>query len=281
MTSNGVDHSLKATDDGIIEDNGGPNLTHYKSAGGMTISPELFEKLYLTPKTAVTGDFRKRFANPTPLGLMGFIIAANTFAMIEMGWGGAASLDAVVGIFYFTGPVLLLLTTIFEWIMGNFFSMIVMGMFSVFWLSFGVLQTPSWGIAASYSATGDAAAGAATKAYNAAIALYLLVWGFWLFTTFIFTLKTNTIFAAIFFFAFLSSFVFSGAYWKVSTGDYDIATKLQKTGGALFFILALLGYYITVVMIAAEMRMTVNLPVGDLSHFWPQNTDLADMEKQD
>jgi uncharacterized protein len=112
--------------------------------------------------------------------------------------------------------------------MGNFFSMIVMGMFAVFWLSFGVLETPSWGIAASYSATGDAAQGAASVGYNAAVALYLLVWGFWLFTTWIFTLKTNTVFALIFFFAFLSSFIFSGAYWKVSTGDYDMAMKLQK-----------------------------------------------------
>jgi hypothetical protein len=119
------------------------------------------------------------------------------------------------GIFFFTGPVLLLLATIFEWIMGNFFSMMVMGMFAVFWLSFGVLETPSWGIAASYSANGDAAAGAATVGYNAAVALYLLVWGFWLFTTWIF-------------FAFISSCRFSAAYWKVSTGDYSMATKLQK-----------------------------------------------------
>jgi succinate-acetate transporter protein len=114
-----------------------------------------------------------------------------------------------------------------EWIMGNFFSMMVMGMFAVFWLSFGVLQTPSWGIAASYSATGNAAEGAATKGYNAAVALYLLVWGFWLFTTWIFTLKTNTVFALIFFFAFVSNFIFSAAYWKVSTGDYAMAMKLQ------------------------------------------------------
>jgi hypothetical protein len=114
-----------------------------------------------------------------------------------------------------------------EWIMGNFFSMMVMGMFAVFWLSFGVLQTPSWAIAASYSATGDAVAGAGSKGYNAAVALYLLVWGFWLFTTWVFTLKTNTVFALIFFFAFLSSFLFSGAYWKVATGDYAMAKKLQ------------------------------------------------------
>jgi hypothetical protein len=117
---------------------------------------------------------------------------------------------------------------IFEWIMGNFLSMMIMGMFAVFWLSFAVLQTPSWMIAQSYSTTGNAAEGAASKGYNAAIALYLMVWGFWLFTTFIFTLKTNTIFAGIFFFAFMSSFIIGGAYWKVSTGDYDMAMTLQK-----------------------------------------------------
>lgn len=280
MATNGVTNR-KGEDDGMIhvtDDKLGGNLSHVKT--GMTISPELFEKLYLTPKTPAVGDFRKRFANPTPLGLMGFIISATTFAAIMMGWGGSTTLVGVAGIFFFTGPVLLLLALIFEWIMGNFLSMMIMGMFGVFWLSFGVLETPSWAIAASYSPTGDAAEGAASKGYNAAVALYLLVWGFWLFTTWIFTLKTNTVFAAIFFFAFISSFLLSGAYWKVSTGDYGMAMKLQKAGGATFFILALLGYYITVVMMAAEMRMTISLPVGDLSHFWPTHPgDLADMEQ--
>jgi hypothetical protein len=33
---------------------------------------------------------------------------------------------------------------------------------------------------------------------------------------------------------------------------------------------------------AAEMRLSVKLPVGDLSHFWPRtDVDLADLEKQD
>lgn len=106
--------------------------------------------------------------------------------------------------------------------------MMVMGMFAVFWLSFGVLEAPSWGIAASYSATGNVAEGLASVGYNAAVALYLLVWGFWLFTMFIFTLKTNTVFAFIFLFAFISSFVLSGAFWKVSTGDFETAMRLQK-----------------------------------------------------
>jgi len=36
--------------------------------------------------------------------------------------------------------------------------------------------------------------------YNAGIALYLIVWGFTLFSFFIFTLRTNLVFAMIFFF---------------------------------------------------------------------------------
>lgn len=42
-----------------------------------------------------------------------------------MGWGGANGLQAVVGIFFFTGPVLLVLSTIFCWIAGQFFPMMV------------------------------------------------------------------------------------------------------------------------------------------------------------
>jgi succinate-acetate transporter protein len=55
------------------------------------------------------------------MGFVGFVISTFSFAMVLMGWGGAAGLSGVLGIFFFVGPVLLLLGTIFEWIMGNFF----------------------------------------------------------------------------------------------------------------------------------------------------------------
>src|ERR1700761_7609768 len=103
------------------------------------------------------------------------------------------------GMFLFTGPVLLILGFIFEWIIGNFFSMMVFSLFSVFWLSFGLLQLPTLDLAAAYSDNGlDAAAGAASRPYNAALALYLIVWGFAMLTFWVFTLKTNVIFASIF-----------------------------------------------------------------------------------
>jgi hypothetical protein len=61
--------------------NGGPSFTHelessetrdtalqkIRTAQSVTISPELFEKLYLSPQNVVKGDLRKTFGNPTPL----------------------------------------------------------------------------------------------------------------------------------------------------------------------------------------------------------------------
>jgi len=109
-------------DEDIEIEKGGYGLSQTITSGGMTISPELFEKLYLTPKTPHVGDNYKRFANPTPMGLVGFVISTFTFSMVSMGWGGASGLAGVAGIFFFVGPVLLILATIFEWITGNFFS---------------------------------------------------------------------------------------------------------------------------------------------------------------
>jgi len=188
-------------------------------------------------------------------------------------------LSGVAGIFFFVGPLLLTLATIFEWIMGNFFPMMVMSLFAVFWLSFGLLQLPSLGLAAAYSATGNAAEGALSKEYNSVIGLYLIVWGFALFTFWIFTLKTNSVFAGIFLFVTLAAWILAGAYFQVGSGNYAAAGRLQKAGGALLFIVAALGWYMTFVIMAAEMRLGISLPVGDLSHFWPK-TDIPISEAE-
>ena len=131
------------------------------------------------------------------------------------------------GIFFFVGPVLLLFSMVAEWIMGNFFPMMVMGLFAVFWLSFGMLQLPTLELGVPFSSSTDPS-GLGAPSYNAAIALYLLVWGFALFTFFIFTCKINAVFAAIFLLVSVASWVLSGAYWKVVAGDFDAAGKLQK-----------------------------------------------------
>jgi len=46
----------------------------YELAKTVTLTPELYEKLFISPKTQVAGDFRQRFGNPTPIGVLGFSV---------------------------------------------------------------------------------------------------------------------------------------------------------------------------------------------------------------
>lgn len=55
----GNDYHNEAINDSVLE--------RVRSSGLLTISPEMFEKLYLNPKTNVKGDLRNTFGNPTPL----------------------------------------------------------------------------------------------------------------------------------------------------------------------------------------------------------------------
>jgi uncharacterized protein len=52
-----------------MDDNMGSEeaLRRIRMSGGLSISPELFEKIYLSPKTQVSNNLRTTFANPTPL----------------------------------------------------------------------------------------------------------------------------------------------------------------------------------------------------------------------
>ena len=93
---NGHDYAhRRSSDDAIDSVDKIPTLTQVRSAGSISLTPELFEKLYLTPKTPHTGDALKRYANPTPLGFVGFVISTMTFSMVLMGWGGANGAYAV------------------------------------------------------------------------------------------------------------------------------------------------------------------------------------------
>jgi hypothetical protein len=112
--------------------------------------------------------------------------------------------------------------------------MMICGFFSVFWFSFGLLELPTMGFAASYSATGNAAEGAASVGYNSGIALYLIALGCTLFTFFIFTLRTNVVLAIIIGLATVAIWILSGAYFKVSSGDFGMASQLQKVLSHLF-----------------------------------------------
>ena len=60
-----------------------------------------------------------------------------------------------------------------------------------------------------------------------------------------------------------------------------MSANTEQGGGALLFVVAALGWYMCFIIMAGEMRITLRLPVGDLSHFWPKtDVELAAAERQ-
>jgi hypothetical protein len=47
----------------------------YELAKTVTLSPELYERLFISPKNDIPGDLRKQLGNPTPVGVLGFSVS--------------------------------------------------------------------------------------------------------------------------------------------------------------------------------------------------------------
>lgn len=70
------------------------NLQRINTTSSVMMTSELFEKLYLQPLGKVKGDLRSTFGNPTPLGLVGFVIGLTPLACCLAGWRGAGGTGA-------------------------------------------------------------------------------------------------------------------------------------------------------------------------------------------
>jgi hypothetical protein len=68
-------HENKDYQNGYTNGNSMPSLQQVKTEGSITITPEMFERMYLAPENKVSGDLRRTLGNPTPIGLGGFLIA--------------------------------------------------------------------------------------------------------------------------------------------------------------------------------------------------------------
>jgi hypothetical protein len=60
-------HTANSTDSDRIDKE--PRLTH--TSTNISLSPELFEKLYLAPKTPHANERVQQYANAAPLGFLG------------------------------------------------------------------------------------------------------------------------------------------------------------------------------------------------------------------
>ena len=118
----------------------------------MTISPDIFEKLYLQPKGQVKGDLRKTFGNPTPLALIGFVVGLMPLSIQLMGWrgsGGGAIATTTDSIWF--GGMLLILGGFLEFLLGNTFPFCVFMAYGCHFLTFATTTIPWFNAVAAYT----------------------------------------------------------------------------------------------------------------------------------
>lgn len=247
------------------------HINKIRTAGSISMSPELFEKLYLSPQNKVKGDLRQTFGNPTPIALVGFLLSLTPLSCDLMGWRGAGGSGASgIGAYFFFGGLLMFIGGLLEWVLGNSFPSIVFLSFSGFWFTFGATLNPSFAAFASY-APADAtsvAEGLQTQGFNAGFGFFLLFMAVMCFIYLICSLRTNIVFFIIFLTLVLTFTLLTGAYWALAAdfeGNAAFAGKLVKAGGACAFVTCLAGWWIFAAILLAILDFPLQLPVGDLS----------------
>jgi len=243
-------------------------LRRLRTAGSLTISPELFEKIYLSPKNQVSNNIRSTFGNPTPLALCGFILALTPLSNILLNWRGSGGFGASdTGIYYFFGGLLMLLGSLLEFILGNTFPFVVFGSFGAFWLSFGATLTPYFNAFIAYDPEHPATAETSPGFVNS-FAFFQVYMGLLCLVFLICSTRTNICFMCIFILLVPAFGCLAAAFWKLglaTAAAAHTATNLLHAAGGMTFAVSLLGWYLFLVQLLASVDFPLNLPVGDLS----------------
>lgn len=254
-------------------------LRKIQTSGSISISPELFEKIYLSPQNKVAGDLRKTFGNPTPLALVGFLLSLSPLSCDLMGFRGAGPAgngSATIGAYFFFGGLLMILGALGEFILGNTFPFIVFASFGAFWLTFAATLQPFYSAFENYAkspiggSTETSTTGLDSREFNAAFGFFLVFMAVLCFLYMILALRTNLVFFLIFLFLVPAFALLANAFFmnadNYAANASAVATQLQAAG-ALAFVVCMLGWYIWMAIMLASLDFPFQLPVVDLSRF--------------
>ncbi|CEL03788.1 Putative GPR1/FUN34/YaaH-class plasma membrane protein [Aspergillus calidoustus] len=258
----------------------------------LPISRETFEKLYLSPKhPSVVGDLRKKFGNPTPICLMGFLLAATPNACILMGWRGAGGNGGAIlwvlflsqfsvwisdlidsrcrPVYIFFGGIVQLLGGIGEWIIGNTFSCALFFTYGTFWLVQGATLMPFFATGTNYSPTGNSLEGQQTESYAASVAFYYVFLALLTFIYLICSIRTNICLFTALFLLVITFALTAGSFFQLANGEAELAHRLQVAGGAFNLALCFPIWHIFLTQVLEAVDFPIVLPVGDLSTVIP------------
>ncbi|CAI4635843.1 BMC_2a_G0046960.mRNA.1.CDS.1 [Saccharomyces cerevisiae] len=198
-----------------------------------------------------------KFANPAPLGLSGFALTTFVLSMFNARAQGITIPNVVVGCAMFYGGLVQLIAGIWEIALENTFGGTALCSFGGFWLSFGAIYIPWFGILDAYKDK--------ESDLGNALGFYLLGWALFTFGLSVCTMKSTIMFFALF-------FLLAVTFLLLSIANFTGEVGVTRAGGVLGVIVAFIAWYNAYAGIATRQNSYImvhpfSLPSNDKVFF--------------
>lgn len=192
------------------------------------LKTDLYEAFGGTLNPGLAPPSTHKFANPAPLGLAAFALTTFVLSMFNARAQGINTPNVVVGLAIFYGGLVQLIAGIWEIALENTFGGTALCSFGGFWLSFGAIHIPWFGILEAYAGTPDELADA--------LGFYLLGWCIFTLGLTICTMKSTVMFFSLF-------FLLTITFLLLSIGEFTGKVGVTRAGGVLGVIVAFIAWY--------------------------------------
>lgn len=201
--------------------------------------------------------YHRKFANPAPLGLMGFATTTLILSLFNVGARNIEIPNLILCMAFAYGGLAQFMAGMWEFAAGNTFGATAFSSYGAFWFSFGLIYWPGSGISAAYEG--------AEAEEASVLGIYLASWFVVTFIFLIAALRSSAALVSVFFFLTITFLLLFAGELVTSTGNTATGDALHKSGGAFGIITALCAYYTALAGLLTPDSSYFLIPVGDLS----------------
>lgn len=207
-----------------------------------------------------------KLANPSPLGLCAFALTTFVLSCINVNARGVYVPHIAVPLALGYGGLVQLLAGMWEMAVGNTLGATALSSYGGFWLAYGILLTPSFGVLGPGGAYDDAAI------ENSALGIFLAGWFVFSVVLTLLTLRSNLALFSMFFALDMTFLMLAVAEFERSDGSYETATAMTRAGGAFGLATAFLAWYNAFAGLVDEMFVfclfAIFLPIDFNENVW-------------
>ncbi|KAM5350910.1 hypothetical protein ACJ41O_003633 [Fusarium nematophilum] len=174
----------------------------------------------------------RRFANPSPLGLLSFATGIFLISSFGVHARGVQTPNVMIAVLIFFGGICQYLVGIMEFVAGNTFGTAVFMSYGAFNISYSMIYLPGSGIIAAYTDS----SGNISPDFQQSIALYL--WAWFILTVIYTVAATRTSWVL-----FLDLVALDVCLILLATGNMVNNAAVLNTGYAFGYLVAILSYW--------------------------------------